>query len=179
MIIRVADLISKIGNRERHQIREELSPLPFDGEDYPLSGPAEIEANLLWTGKEIDARVRVQAEVTVPCGRCLEPGKLGLEVEFSEAFRPGREPANQDEDDTDDKIVNYFEGDSIDLAPSVVDNLILAMPMKPLCRPECRGICPKCGQDLNLGRCNCPVEIGDPRLAVLADLLKPKPNKPS
>lgn len=178
MIVRVADLITRIGNRERQQAREELPPLPFGGEELPLAGPIEVEADLLWTGREIDATVKVRAEVTVPCGRCLEPVKLSLDVEFREGFRPGREPANQASDD-DDKIVTYFEGESIDLTPSVVENLILAIPMKPLCQPDCRGICPKCGQDLNLGRCNCPVEIGDPRLAVLADLLKPKPNKPS
>ena len=71
---------------------------------------------------------------------CLSPVPLPLHVRFNEVLRPANGP---DEADTDagDRHVTYFSGDEIDLLPLVVENLALALPMKPLCRDDCRGLC--------------------------------------
>ncbi|MDF2674142.1 MAG: hypothetical protein K0R09_2410, partial [Clostridiales bacterium] len=64
------------------------------------------------------------------------------------------------------------EENSIDLKDMVMDNIILSMPIKFLCSPECRGLCPVCGKNLNKYQCNCNKNNVDPRLAVLKDLFK-------
>ena len=73
--------------------------------------------------------------------------------------------------DEDDQV-EFFENNRIDLGPLIREQLMMAVPMKGLCREECRGLCPICGQDLNQGTCQCQVEETDPRLAVLRDLLE-------
>lgn len=178
-VINTANLMSKIGNTEHFHETAELPSLPTGEEEVELNGPVEISADLMWTGKEIDAQVRAVADILAPCGRCLESVRLHLDLAFAEAFRPGEEPGSGDEPGEGDKVVTYFQGDTIDLSSSVAENIVLNLPMKPLCRSDCRGLCPRCGCNLNVESCKCPVEIGDPRLAVLGDLLKTNPDKPS
>jgi uncharacterized protein len=69
-----------------------------------------------------------------------------------------------------DLSVSYYGGDEIDVSPIVQEQLILALPTRPLCDPECRGLCSQCGASLNAGDCGCVIEQGDPRLAVLRSL---------
>ncbi|MCL6560327.1 MAG: DUF177 domain-containing protein, partial [Firmicutes bacterium] len=69
-----------------------------------------------------------------------------------------------------------FHGDVLDVTPEVLKSIILALPMKAVCREECPGLCPGCGRNLNEGRCGCVNEDIDPRLSVLKDFFK-KNNK--
>ena len=68
--------------------------------------------------------------------------------------------------------VNPYNGEYIDLTETIRELLILSEPMKVLCRPDCAGLCPQCGANLNEGACSCPTDRIDPRLAVLSDWLK-------
>ena len=67
---------------------------------------------------------------------------------------------------------NALGEDGIDLAPVVRDVVIAALPIRNLCRPDCKGLCPKCGADLNQADCGCDREVVDPRLAALKDWMK-------
>ena len=69
-------------------------------------------------------------------------------------------------------LVSYYREGTIDLKEDVREAIILAFPLKPLCRPECRGLCPHCGRNLNEEKCECREEKIDPRLAKLKELLK-------
>jgi uncharacterized protein len=66
--------------------------------------------------------------------------------------------------------VLHVAGEVLETEPILLEQLQLNIPMKPLCRPDCAGLCPVCGADLNLGACACPERAGDPRLAALAAL---------
>ena len=70
-------------------------------------------------------------------------------------------------------VVGYYDGDRLDLGEVVREQVLLALPLKPLCREDCRGLCPRCGQNRNLGPCGCPPpeEPGDPRLEPLRKLV--------
>ena len=83
------------------------------------------------------------------------------------AHEPGRLSA-------DDLALSYYEGDEIDLTPLVHEQTILALPTRPLCRETCRGLCPRCGANLNSGACGCPAAPPDARLAVLHTLVRGK-----
>jgi uncharacterized protein len=94
------------------------------------------------------------------CDRCLEAACAPFDVDVVWTFKEGPRQTVEDaleDDDTDEPAVAVvgFDGNEIDLAPCVWEEVVLAMPSKFICREDCAGLCPKCGVDLNRGRCAC------------------------
>ena len=81
------------------------------------------------------------------------------------------EPVEVEPDETDDEIYHY-EGDHLELAPMLREQVILSNPMHPLCKDDCAGLCPHCGTNQNLEACQCAQETNDPRWQGLQDLMK-------
>jgi len=108
-------------------------------------------------------------EIEVTCSRCLEPFKLPVSSDFDLRYVPRVEDAGEGERevDEDDLTTAYYADGQIDLGALVMEQLHLAMPMKPLCDPECKGLCPECGTNWNTGSCSCTHRWTDPRLDVL------------
>lgn len=109
---------------------------------------------------------------TLTCTRCLkefeEPAnsELRLLVEVGGvAGAPGERELGEDELE-----VVTVAGDELDTDPLVLEQVLLNLPMKPLCRPDCKGLCPRCGVDRNVEACGCEVASTDPRWSALADL---------
>lgn len=98
------------------------------------------------------------------CSRCLKPVAVPLAVEVQEEY--SRQPAETGEDRS------KISGDEIDISDALRENIILNLPTKPLCSPDCLGLCPHCGSDRNLNPCDCRPVSGDPRLASLEKLIK-------
>ena len=134
-----------------------------------LGGDLEVEylrgtVRLTRTTQRLLARARIRTEIAAECVRCLEPLRLPLDVHFEELFTlfPSR-PA--------DKTYHVGEDGFLNLEPPLREQVQLATPMQTLCRPDCRGLCSQCGQNLNEGTCNCSDTTDDPRLAALGTLL--------
>lgn len=112
---------------------------------------------------------RLEAQVTAPvethCARCGAPVAYQKELELSLAVVRGA--GEQDAEDA-----YQAEGDSLDLDEIIREQLILNLEMTVLCKEDCKGLCPRCGQNLNLGDCGCQRAEPDPRLAKLQQLLK-------
>lgn len=107
----------------------------------------------------------VESQLRLECVRCLEPFAFPVTLELAELFRmPGTEVRP-------DAIYAINEDGEIDLAPLIREHAWLAIPMKHLCDPECKGLCPHCGVNLNTDSCTCEEEHVDPRLAPLKELL--------
>ena len=118
-------------------------------------------------GDEVDVRGRIQASVPQVCGRCTEgfTGRVTAEVDLRFAPKPARvDDAELGRDDLD---VDFYVDDRIELDRVIDTETTLALSMKPLCDPGCRGLCPVCGANRNLTPCACPERAPDPRLAVL------------
>ena len=122
------------------------------------------------------AGILVEAHLTViareSCSRCLKEVDMPLAVEFEEEFLPtvdiltgaGLPPP-------DDPGALLIDAEQVlDLSEAVRQYRETALPMQPLCRPGCAGLCPTCGRDLNLGACSCPEEPADARWSALAEL---------
>lgn len=141
------------------------------------SVPAEAEADAEVVLVSVDGGIEVAATVTAPwrgeCRRCLKPLAGELRCDVREMYRP-RSPAEAEDPDED---TYPLHGEQLDLQPLVRDALLLELPMAPLCQPDCPGLCPTCGADLNDGPCDCPPAGGDPRWAAL-DVLRPPPGDP-
>ena len=110
------------------------------------------------------------------CSRCLEPFTLPVNAAFDLRYLPARngrpgfrheDVELADEDTSDD----YYRGDEIDLGELMREQFYLALPMKPLCRQDCKGLCPQCGINLNTETCQCEIQWEDPRLAGLKALI--------
>ncbi len=99
-----------------------------------------------------------------PCIRCLEDAVLNIKINLDDLYYYPPESAPEGE---------YAIGEDgyIDLGPIVRELTILGIPLHPLCRPDCQGLCPQCGQNLNKGQCDCQVNEIDPRMAILQQLL--------
>lgn len=113
----------------------------------------------------IDGGILVQGDVkgsfTGSCRRCLGPLDLPFEVRVAEVYRPAGEVWEE----------GYVIKDgTIDLDRMTRDTVGLELPLSPLCRPDCAGLCPRCGADLNEGPCGCPTDEGDPRWSALREL---------
>jgi uncharacterized protein len=111
------------------------------------------------------AQGTVQAELQLECVRCLEPFVLPVTLELEETYTlPGVAPESEES-------LAVREDGTLDLTPLLRDQGWLAIPMKPLCSKDCRGICPICGANLNQTSCDCAEQPVDPRLSALARLL--------
>ena len=121
----------------------------------------------------------VRTELELACSRCLEPFRLPLDLAFDQRYLPQTEasPDEESEVEDDDLETSFYRDEQIDVNELLREQFYLALPMKPLCRPDCKGLCPNCGTNLNVETCDCQVRWEDPRLAGLKALInRDKPN---
>lgn len=128
------------------------------------------ELRLTRTPQGVVVQGTLQAKMHQECVRCLTEFDLPYEVEFSELFVP-EETYVWGEDDSLSESNFINEDGIIDLTPIMREEGILSIPLQPLCKDECKGLCAQCGQNLNEGTCDCDTEAIDPRLAPLQALL--------
>ncbi|HUU32925.1 MAG TPA: DUF177 domain-containing protein [Vicinamibacterales bacterium] len=127
-----------------------------------------------------DARVRlvgtVSTRLELSCSRCLEPIQVPVQAPFGLRYLPQALAGIREEDPDDDPATTFYSDDQLDLGQMVREQCYLAIPMKPLCRPDCQGLCSTCGTNLNTERCQCNPQWLDPRLAALQALITPRTN---
>lgn len=141
-----------------------------------LAGPVEVKGTVRNTGPAYLVEGSIRAQVEAVCGRCLTPFHQVVEAPLREEFREGSPPPPGQDEISDDSGLEvwFFQGDMMDLSEAVRQNLILALPTQPLCRPDCPGLCPVCGRRLDQGSCDCRIQGVDPRLEALRRFLNPK-----
>lgn len=120
-------------------------------------------------------RGNLQGEVVVPCDRCAEDAVIELDHRFT-TFEDLPDDGKT-ETPLDPNLICRTEkgGLEFDLGALVWEEFVLALPVHPLCKPDCKGICPQCGKNLNEGECACVKQEGDPRLAVFRSVRIAKP----
>lgn len=134
--------------------------------------PVKCSGSVRWTDAGYLLRIELEYTQTLACNRCLAERSEGTRADFDLMIdtAKGREPAAEVELNEDDFGVLHLEGDDLDTEPLVLEQLQLNVPMKPLCRPDCKGLCPHCGADLNTTACGCAAKVVDPRWAALEAL---------
>jgi uncharacterized protein len=120
---------------------------------------------------------RVASELELPCSRCLEPFRWPVEAAFDLLYLPASANTGEGEREVgaDELNAAFYHDDAVDLAQLVREQFYLSLPMKPLCRDDCKGLCPVCGANHNHGPCSCDTRWEDPRLAQLKGLLGERP----
>ncbi|HEX8685247.1 MAG TPA: DUF177 domain-containing protein, partial [Pyrinomonadaceae bacterium] len=140
-----------------------------------LVSDASVRGRASRKGDEVRLRGEIRAEVELLCDRCLAPERTPLAVEFDTSFVPQEAEAAKTENVEllkEDLILSAYEGGAVDLDELVREQLLLALPSRHLCGEGCKGLCQKCGANLNEGDCSCEQAETDPRWAALADLKK-------
>lgn len=154
-----------------------FAPAAFAAEEgFRVVAPAVLRGVL---HKDKDRYRLVGTVVTrleVPCSRCLETFEVPVDAAFDFRYLPQALAGSRDEDPDHDPATTYYKDDTLDLAQLVGEQCYLALPMKPLCRPDCQGLCSTCGTNLNTERCQCNPQWQDPRLAALQALVSPRTN---
>jgi uncharacterized protein len=146
----------------------------------PEAGHGTAKLELYADGTHVFATGDFDGELTVACSRCIGPVKLALHEALRVTFMPKDEmPADSDdaveegpEVASEDLDLFPYDGEVVDLEPLLREQFVLAIPYAPLCAESCKGLCPQCGIDRNLGTCQCEAPI-DPRLAALKGLKLP------
>jgi uncharacterized protein len=169
----------------------EQEPIDFDlrfkagaidyGDEAQQSGPLQTSgrAEVLHEHrgpKEIVADIRLRGEYAgnfeVPCARCVEPVVIPLSSDFDLIFRPvGADAGPQERSiSAGETEIGYYQKDSLLLEDVLREQVLLSLPVRTLCKPDCKGLCPRCGQNRNNQPCSCEEGQNDPRWEGLADL---------
>ena len=165
-------LKSPTGTTRHYKMHEDIGNL--DSAIVPLS-TLDGEITLIRTTDGILVTGDLHTSVELSCSRCLELFAMPVRFSIEEEFRPsidivtGAKIPLTEEDEPATMIDVHHQ---LDLSEVVRQDLLLALPMYPVCRSKCKGLCPSCGQNWNEAPCDCTLEEIDPRLAVLKNLLK-------
>ena len=147
---------------------EQIGPLATSGRAEVIHehrGPKDIVADIRLKGS-------YSGRFMVPCARCVEPVEIPLESEFDLIFRPIGADAEAPERSitAPETEIGYYQKDSLALEDVLREQVLLALPVRTLCKPDCKGLCPRCGANRNLQACDCETGPSDPRWEALSGL---------
>jgi len=134
--------------------------------------PTHADVQIKKAGDEVWIKGRVTACLSFVCSRCLTPYEFPIDSAFDLVFLPEEFEEVKDELDEEDIDKGFYAGGGIDLAEIILEQLNLTFPIKPLCSPDCEGLCAVCGKIRQAGQCGCTVREPDPRLDRLKTLVK-------
>ena len=163
MLLTVKPILHTPGKRLDFQFELDLSDMEFSGR-YPISRPVAVSGEVRNTAGILELTLNARSTLDAVCDRCGKAFVQEKDVLFACML------AEELQNEENDEIVLLEDG-MVDVGDLARTAFILDMDTKTLCSEDCKGLCPRCGADLNLGPCSCKKET-DPRLAVLAKLLE-------
>ena len=153
------------------EFEETLLPGKIDfGNDVVQTEPLEIRGSAELLASAIRLRGLLRTTVEISCARCLEPSRRDIEKEFDLFYNPVATIAKEEvvSVSKEELEIGFYHGDGLLLEEVIKEQVLLDLPMKGICREDCSGLCPSCGQNLNLAACGCKASLGDPSWAPLA-----------
>ena len=168
MQIHLSDITDSEGKHIQLQPELELDKISFQMGDYPMLEKTPVELEITNTGnKVLELKGIGSVTVGIPCDRCLEQVavKIPYEIEQKLDMKKSDTERVQDLDEND-----YLTGMDLDVDRLVYLEVLMSWPLKVLCREDCKGICSRCGKNLNKGSCGCAEEPKDPRMAAISDI---------
>lgn len=155
----ICDLSTVLNNDGAELEISGIMPLEKDacGADICFANGVSVNGRIVCRGDVLELGAHVEGAFEVGCARCLKPLKREISFDFEETL------VQEGEEVTDKDSVIVFAGMELDLTEIVVSNILLNLSYKYLCSEDCKGLCPKCGADLNEGDCGCEQGEIDPR----------------
>lgn len=164
LLVNATELLRQPGQRRHLHLDVALDVVEVD--DDRLAGDIDVDVTLSSTIDDIEVAGRLTVAWSDTCRRCLRPLADHLVIEVDERYAEADETGLRRVDPEAFPI----EHGQLDLAPMVREEVLLGVPDAPLCRPDCPGLCPSCGADLEHGTCDCSTEVRDERWAALDQL---------
>jgi len=166
MLLNLTDILSNENKEETVSVCYEPGFYKVSGKQYKVmeNGPIELKLQNLGKGKVLitgEGKVVLQAR----CDRCITRADITVEVFIEEEVT-----SEQIENPTDIDELPFMDGYQLDTEVLIGNELLINWPVKILCKEDCKGICPKCGKDLNQGDCGCDTFVPDPRMAVIQEI---------
>ncbi len=165
MIIDLSEIIRNDSIKINLDTDISLEPIEFLGESFQFAKPLHVIGTIINNTKSLELAAKVKGEMGACCARCREPLTVAVEFNISEVIM-------QNADDIAEEDVIIIEGEEIDIAEIILNNFLMNVSGKYLCKDDCKGLCLKCGKNLNEGDCGCSDDEIDPRWAKLAEIMK-------
>ena len=160
------------------RVNGDIQELDIEFEEFSPDNEIHVECRLLRDADLIRINGKVSATAILECARCLETFSQTLEGDFSLVARLMRRgetvpqySEDDEEEDSDSLVYIPYGEDSLDITEYVHDTSLLAIPLKPVCSEDCKGLCPVCGNNLNKHECGCDRKQADTRWRVLSEFL--------
>lgn len=170
MLINLTELFNLEGKEKTYTPDIEMKIYHGPYGDYEVTDTKPVKLRIINLGdKKLEVEGEVKLALIIPCDRCLDPVRVELEFEVIRTIDLNKTDNGSEEDLLEQP---YVIGYNLDVDQLVCDELILNLPMKVLCSEDCKGICNRCGTNLNHETCDCDVRSTDPRMAVIQDIFK-------
>ena len=161
MLIDISKILMKKGETLSFEGEEPITSIEDCPDVQKVLEPVKVKGTVTNVKGSFEVCAKCEAAVLMACSRCLEPVKVKAQFDLDELFS---NTGNEEEAET-------FEAESLDLTSAIKRNLLLNLPMKVICKEDCKGLCPHCGADRNVTDCDCDKKQIDPRFAALRALL--------
>jgi uncharacterized protein len=154
----------------------ELTEKISSDESITIVSPVKASLRIDKKGSEVIITGAAKGTVELQCSRCLKSFEMDIDSKIDVVYHPASEINKEEHYELkgDELDTGFYRNDTLDTDDLLREQLVLNIPMKPLCSEGCKGLCPKCGVDLNITQCNCAISEIDSRLAVLKQLLGKK-----
>ncbi len=151
-------------------------PVSYWDQIYTITSAPKVDIEAFFSDGRIVVSINLAAGVSIPCSRCLEPAEADISGELRYIFSLKHEEHAKDEPeemrDGEEEIIELDAWeDEVDLGQMIWETLITALPAALVCSPDCKGLCPQCGANLNKGPCGCRKDTKDPRFDILRKML--------
>ncbi len=168
------DLTRMRGSRDRIDRTYPAAAFESTDRDYTVVQPVTLGFDVFKSNREFRLVGRVSTVLNLVCSRCLEPFAFAVDLPFDLLYLPHSQNTGDGEREVEDDDLQtaFYREEVIDLGQLMREQFYLALPMKPLCQEECRGLCQQCGANLNQTTCTCRAEWADPRLEALRTLTR-------
>lgn len=168
MRIELSDILSVKDRNIDIQADIEMQRFTSKMGDYQIIDKKPLNINLHNTGKRrFTVKTNIDLELLIPCDRCLKEVKCKMNIEVNKDIDMNE---SQNDETGDDQELFFIDGDELDVEKLVYNEVLVNLPMKILCSENCKGICNRCGANLNSQTCDCDTTELDPRMSKIRDI---------
>ena len=163
MVINFSDLLSKKNRKKQISLSFDLEPFEFEGEEIRAIEKVFVEGVAISENDVIVINASIKTKLKLNCSRCLDTFIYPIDIDIEERFTKSKELQ-------DDEELIFVEDDTLDIIQIVENCIISTLPIKRLCKEDCKGLCSQCGTNKNVKECQCDDFDVDIRLAKLREL---------